>query len=183
MVLSKSEKTKLVILEAAAQVLSKQADATLNDIAEAASVGRATLHRHFSSREDLIKSLALKAIDDVQDIARPAIEDAASSKEALANLVEVLVPLGHKYRFLATDPISYSDPEVSAKYNQHLTRLSDLAMGLKAENEIADDIPIAWVVAVIDALIYAAWFTLEDGYIAKRDAAPLAIRSILGGLR
>lgn len=182
MVLSKSERTKLAIIDVATVVFSKRPGATLNDISDAAGIGRATLHRHFKNRDELIRILALEALEKVKEACQPALKESNSAKESLEKLIAVLVPLGHKYRFLGTSPVTFSDLEVSEKYYDYLADLSALADKLKDEKNIGTDIPTAWIVAVIDALIYAAWFTVDDGYIAKHDAAPLALRTILNGL-
>ncbi|MEM1316029.1 MAG: helix-turn-helix domain-containing protein, partial [Pseudomonadota bacterium] len=42
------------ILEAAFQLYARRPDASLAEVAQRAGVGRATLHRHFGSREALI---------------------------------------------------------------------------------------------------------------------------------
>ena len=179
---TKSEKTRQGILEAAAQTLSRHPEATLQEIADSAGVGRATLHRHFKSRDDLVRELALSAVNEVQEICRPALSDADSPRDALEKLVGSLVPLGYKYRFLATTPLTYSDPEISSRYRTYLDQLYSLAEALAREGEVAADLPGAWVVSVIDAIIYAAWFTVEDGYMARRDAGAIALRTILNGL-
>ena len=50
------------IIEAAFSVFSKNPSAALADVAERAGVGRATLHRHFASRDDLMRALSKIAI-------------------------------------------------------------------------------------------------------------------------
>ena len=40
----------------------------------------------------------------------------------------------------------------------------------------------AWAVVVIDSLIYAAWSAVEDGQVARREAADLLLRTVLRGL-
>ena len=180
--LSKTEKTHQSLLQAAAILLSKQPDATLNDIAVQAGVGRATLHRHFKNRDDLMHQLAMNALDSVNAICKPAIDNAENALAALEAIVDELVPLGDQYRFLASTPLTYTDPDVKGRYDRHLYRLSELAEQLKEEKVMDRQIPTVWIVAVIDALVYAAWFSVEDGYLARRDAPSLALRTLLKGL-
>jgi AcrR family transcriptional regulator len=50
-------RTRRAILNAAASVFARNRSATLADVAEAAEVGRSTLHRYFADRDDLINSV------------------------------------------------------------------------------------------------------------------------------
>ena len=52
-------RTRRAIIDAAISVLAANPAAPLGDIAEAAGVGRSTLHRHFSERGDLMRAVAL----------------------------------------------------------------------------------------------------------------------------
>ena len=42
--------------------------------------------------------------------------------------------------------------------------------------------PRAWIVRLIDLLIYAMWQAVEEGEVARNDAAALAYRSLVEGL-
>lgn len=42
-------------MRAASQVLRTEPDASIEDIAEAAGVSRATVYRHFKNRDDLVR--------------------------------------------------------------------------------------------------------------------------------
>ncbi|WP_205695828.1 TetR/AcrR family transcriptional regulator [Conexibacter sp. SYSU D00693] len=52
------------ILQAASLLLADQPRASMQDIAEAAGVHRATVHRHFPSRDDLLMALRRRSLDD-----------------------------------------------------------------------------------------------------------------------
>ncbi len=63
------------ILEAAARVFAERGlDATLDDIAEAADVGVATVYRRFPDKDALVAALFEDAIDDIAALARRALE-------------------------------------------------------------------------------------------------------------
>lgn len=180
--MSKLEKTRKAILNAAIAILSRRPDASLSDIADHAGVGRATLHRHFESRDDLIRSLALEAIRETDEVCQPVIESAGTAEHMLSGIFEAIIPLGDRYNFLSNYRNVENDQEVRKQTERQVAETLELVKALKAENAIAADIPDAWVVAVIDALIYAAWDGVEDGHIARRDAAGLAMRTIMTGL-
>ena len=60
------------IAEAGFELLSRNPGASLSEIAEHAGVGRATLHRHFASREALLIALAHQAIAEMDHAAEVA---------------------------------------------------------------------------------------------------------------
>jgi AcrR family transcriptional regulator len=51
------------ILEAARVLLPERPDASMQDIAAEAGVHRATVHRHFASRDDLVAAVRSRAVD------------------------------------------------------------------------------------------------------------------------
>ena len=98
MTISPRLSTKDAIIEAAFDLLSRNSGASLGDIASAAGVGRATLHRHFASRDDLIKSLAMLAMEEMDEAAEAACDGASSYSDALVRMLAVLIPLGDRPR-------------------------------------------------------------------------------------
>ena len=170
------------ILEAAAAVLARNPGTSLSEIALHAGVGRATLHRHFPSRDDLIRALAREAIEQT-NAATVGVTKRATAREELRAMLEAVIPLGSRFHFLRRETPAYSDDEVSSGYRQQLRYLDRLVERLKSEGEIAPEVPKAWVVAVIDSLIWVAWSTVEAGRVAPEDAARLAFRTVVDGLR
>ncbi len=170
------------ILEAAALVLSENPGASLAEVAVRAGVGRATLHRHFASREALIHKLTEDALD-ATDRATAHLYEAASGREALEEMFEAVIPLGARFHFLSRVPASDLPASLNARYQQQLDGTTELIGVLKAEGEIDTSIPASWAVAVIDSLIWAGWEAVKAGNIAPREVAKLACRTALQGLR
>lgn len=178
----KKTATRTALLDAAAVTLAKNPGASLNEIAAAARVGRATLYRYFATREALLHDLALEAIRQTREAITPIRAQGLSGKETLRQVVAALIPLGDRFHFLMSELAVYGDPEVSAAYQSHFQTLVELVEAVKAEEGFAREVPTAWGVAAIDALIWAAWSSVEEGYIARRDAAPLVFRTLFEGL-
>ena len=75
------------IIEAAFDVFARDPRASLAAVAARAGVGRATLHRYFANRDDLVRALALIAIEEMDEAAETASENAASTSAALRRIL------------------------------------------------------------------------------------------------
>lgn len=167
------------IRRAAAELLASDPSASLAQVAARAGVGRATLHRHFQGRAELVRAVALEALD-ATDAVCAGLEAAPSSRAALGQLFEAMVPLGAHYAFLIRCPVD--DPEVEARYAAQVEQLRKLVEWLRADGWIAPTVPTAWAVALIDQLIWSTWTLVARGEIASREAARLAIDTVLHGM-
>lgn len=174
--------TKEILLDAAATTLAQNPGASMNEIARSAGVGRATLYRYFPSREAILRELTIEASERSEQAIAPILAQAQSAIEILRNCIDALVPLGDRYHFLLSAPMFEDDPEITKLYEQQSQAWIVLVEALKRDDVIASDIPTAWVVAAIEGLIYTAWSSVHDGYIARRDAPDLVFRTLLKGL-
>lgn len=174
--------TRQLLLDAATQALSKNPGASMNDIAEAAGVGRATLYRYFPSRDELIRSLTLESYQQVNAALEPVLARNLRGGDLLLEILEVIIPMGDRYHFLLSERSFVDDPEIQALEVQSAHDWSKLFEHFKDEGLIAPEVPIAWAVATLESLIYTAWISVHEGYIARRDAAQLVYRTFLTGL-
>lgn len=170
------------IIEAAFSVLSSDPSASLSVIAERSGVGRATLHRHFASREDLIRTLALIAIAEMDEAAEAALKDAPSYAEAFRRLFAVLIPLGDKHGFLALEPID-NDPDISSEYARQERETRELVDEAKADGLFDQSVPTDWIVRAFENLLYAAWESVKSGQATHTQATELAWRTLFSGLK
>lgn len=170
------------ILDAAAEIFSHNPGASLQEIADRAGVGRATLYRYFPTREKLMRDLALEALRQTDAVTAPIREQDTIAKAALEAVVTAVVPLGDRFRFLSSEWAVGQDPEVASIYARQLRELADTVERAKAEGAIAPDVPTRWVVSAIDMLIYAAWMSVQSGETTQRDAIALTLRTLFKGL-
>ena len=68
-------KTLTAIVEAAIRLLNANVDATMSEVARAAGVGRATLHRHFRTKTDLLRTVGVCCIEEMNEAVR-GVDDA-----------------------------------------------------------------------------------------------------------
>jgi TetR/AcrR family transcriptional repressor of mexCD-oprJ operon len=99
------------ILDGAAQIFARQGEqASMNDVAEAAGVARATIYRYFPNREALLDELAQAAVSDVDARLTSARIDEVAPEEGIARAVRALVDVGDSFVLLARER-RRSDPE------------------------------------------------------------------------
>lgn len=169
------------IIEAAFAVFSKNPSAALADVAERAGVGRATLHRHFASRDDLMQALSKIAIKEMDDAVVLACADATSYSEVARLALQALIPLGDRHGFLALEGET-DDPELQAAYAKEQRETAEMVDAAKGEGLFDTSVPTAWIVQAFDHLMYAGWESVKAGETTQDQAAALAWRTLIHGL-
>jgi len=98
------QRVTAAILDGAAQLFASDGDqASMNDVAEAAGVARATVYRYFPNREALLDELTQTALRDVDMRLASARIDAVAPEEAVARAVRALVDMGSLFVVLARE--------------------------------------------------------------------------------
>ena len=168
------------ILDAAIDTFARNPGASLSEVASRAGVGRASLHRHFPSRGDLIAAASQQCMDEIDAATARALAGASSARDRLSGMLEAVVPLGDRYHFLVAE--TAEDESVRKRYEEELDWLAHLVDNLKTEGVIASDVPRSWAAANIDAQVWLAWSEVAAGRLAPAHAADLALRTLLEGL-
>ncbi len=170
------------LVEAAFRVLNKNPAASLAEIAIAAGVGRATFHRHFSGREDLIRVLAFQAVDELQEVADEAARGAWSYTDALHKILIAIVPLGERQWFLTQDA-AQNVPEIQAALQKQNAEFRTVLEQAQKEGLFPATCPLEWVMQSYDLLIYGAWLMVRDGHATPSQAANLAWKTFTTGIK
>lgn len=71
------------VLRSAAALLTRKSTATMDEVAKAAGIGRATLHRHFAGRDALVRALENLGIQEFEAALDAAALDEGPSEQAL----------------------------------------------------------------------------------------------------
>ena len=98
------QRVAAAILDGAARIFAVQGEqASMNDVAEAAGVARATVYRYFPNRETLLDELARAAVSDVDARLASARIDEVAPEEGIARAVRALVDVGDSFVLLARE--------------------------------------------------------------------------------
>ena len=178
---TRAGRTRRAILDAAAALLVKDASASLADVAAAAGMGRTTLHRHFATRDDLLRALALDAITrigDAVDGSRPAD---GSATDAFARVADAVVPLADEFRFLELGPAVWDLPELLDRWFSLTRILEEVVERGKREGDLRPELPTALVVDVFAGALWSVGDAVREGRLARVDAARLFVDLVLQG--
>jgi AcrR family transcriptional regulator len=96
------------IVDAALVRLADHPEASMQEIAEAAGVHRATVHRHFATRGELLRAVRVRALDEVQAVLADPELAALPAGAALERLTRRSLELGDRRRLYRVVP-SFDD--------------------------------------------------------------------------
>lgn len=168
--------TRDEVLAAAQRHLNVDPRASMAVLAAAAGVGRATLHRHFASRDDLLHELGARSHDrweaslDAADAAGAAASGDADRIEAcLRDLFARYLADSDDFGFALTDSYLVSAPDLLARSDRLAERERDLLAAGQAAGVLRDDVPARWLGHAVYGLLVAAREAVRDGDVTRRD--------------
>ena len=145
------ERVAAAILEAAARVLAVGGEqASMNDVAAAAGVARATLYRYFPSRQALLDELARVAADEAGARLASARVDELAAEEGVRRAVRALIESGDPFTVVARERVRPDPEQFEQRVLEPLRRLFERA---QAAGEIREDIPKTWLTDALVGLV------------------------------
>ncbi|GAA1789219.1 hypothetical protein GCM10009682_09090 [Luedemannella flava] len=170
------------LLDIAVEVLVADPAASLAEVAEAAGIGRTTLHKHYATRDDLLRAVGGRSLA-AWDAAIDAAERAAGDDDGgLLALAEAMVPVGAHLAFLWRNPVFDHDPEIGPRWAA--VELKALAVLRRARERgvLRAHVADFWLLQTFYSLVYVAAESVQSGHLAPRDAPGLAVDTFLRGL-
>ncbi len=173
------QRVAAAILDGAAQIFAVQGEqASMNDVAEAAGVARATVYRYFPNREALLDELTQAAVSDVDARLASARIDEVAPEEGIARAARALVDVGDSFVLLARERLR-SDPErFELKLTQPLRQLFERG---QASGDLRGDIASARLTESLIGLIVAV--LMSSPPLGKEDMTATITGLFLDGAR
>ncbi|MFC9976898.1 TetR/AcrR family transcriptional regulator [Spirillospora sp. NPDC127200] len=176
------------ILGAATRQLNERPTASMAEIAEAIGISRATLHRHYASREALLRVLGERATarwEQSQDAAgidgAAASGDPARLREALHTMLAAFVTDADEYGFALTDHFLAGLPDLVSWADRLEEREVAFYAACQAAGVLRADLPPRWVSNAVYGFMIAVRESLRNGDVARRDIEKLLITTFLSG--
>ncbi|SDK13080.1 transcriptional regulator, TetR family [Paenibacillus sp. OK060] len=171
------------ILDEATKLLIEKPNASMNDIADSAKIGIATLHRYVESREQLMVYLGLRAIEVVSEAMQNIQLDEENCETYIPQLIEVLIPLGDKIFFLTHNAAIHYNPEIEGADLKLREPILHAVSLLQQKNYFRQDVNKNWIVDVLYSILFLTWQQVVSGDIARKSAASLVVDTFYHGFR
>lgn len=168
------------ILAAAEETLAQRTQATVQEIAAAAGLGRATVYRHFPTREELLDALRERALDEAERALAGARLDAGSAPEALERAVAALLGVGRRYRSLVSQIALH--PELLVGRPGLALPLGAVIVRGRQAGELDAGLSPPFVIGALAGLLVAAVRELAEGRLEPEDAATTVTQTLLRGI-
>ena len=169
------------LLDVAAEVLVADPAASLAEVAEAAGIGRTTLHKHYATRDDLLCAVGHRAID----LWEQAVAGAGGSDDpdgGLRALVAAMIPIGPQLAFMWRTPVFDHISELGERWLAVETRCLAVLKRAQELGSLAAGVPDWWLLQMLYSVVYVAAESVGVGKLAPLDAPGLALGTFLHGL-
>ncbi|WP_228975485.1 TetR/AcrR family transcriptional regulator [Streptomyces sp. DH12] len=171
------------VLRTAAALLSRKATATMDEVARAAGIGRATLHRHFAGRDALVRALEALGIQEFEAALDAARLDEDRAEDALRRLIAGVEPVAGLLSFLVTENQLFEGDQVNQGWARLDARVSALFRRGQESGEFRIDLTPAWLTEALYGLVGACAWAVQDGRVAGKDFHYMIVELLLGGAR
>ena len=170
------------IIEAATRLLAVNPEASVNEIAKEAGVGRITLYGHFDSRAALLREVADRAIaHSEQELA--GVDIGGDPRDALGRLLEASWQLAHQYGALVIAASQALSPEqLRRAHEEPAARVRVLVERGRDAGEFRDDVPIEWQLSLAQAILHGASAAVHRREITADDAPTMVREAVLAAL-
>jgi len=171
------------ILAAAIRVMSEDPGASMQQVAQATGVGRATLYRHYSSREDLIRAIRLHALGEYREALVGVELEAMPAGQAIRRALEVLLPVVDRYRVLMNaPPPDPADPDQRRLVEEIEGPILQVILRGQRAGELRSDLPARFVLRMFTGLLSTGRRAIAEGVVEQERAAELAAAALLTGI-
>ncbi|GIJ30756.1 putative TetR family transcriptional regulator [Micromonospora qiuiae] len=167
------------ILGAAVACLSRNADASVSEIAQAAGVGRVTLYGHFPSREALVEAAVMRVLSEGEKVLG-GMDLTGDPREALNVLIRSSwLLLAQATAVLEAAQASLPPGRLQELHAKPAQRVDNLIRRGQAEGVFRTDLPADWLVSVLHHVLHGAALDVAAGRLDRADAPHFISETIL----
>ncbi|GGM00310.1 TetR family transcriptional regulator [Streptomyces fumigatiscleroticus] len=171
------------VLRSAAALLTRKSTATMDEVARAAGISRATLHRHFAGRDALVRALEALGIAECEAALDAARLDEGPAAEAVRRLVGAIEPAAGLLAFLYTENQLFEGEGQNEGWARIDERIEALFRRGQDTGEFRIDLTPAWLTEACYGLLASGAWAVSEGRVAARDFTYMIVELLLGGAR
>lgn len=175
-----AERNRRMLLEAAAGALALDPDASLGEVARLAGLARATLYRHFNSREGLLAALHDDALTCAKEAITGAHVNEGTALEALHRVITGIVSFGGRFRPLLMEGAGRNPAFLKQREAAFLPVAAIIQRG-QHSGEIRTDVSARWIVSALTALLAAA--VRMDADLPERETVEIVFGTLASGVQ
>jgi AcrR family transcriptional regulator len=174
-----AERSITRIVAAARAQLSRDPDATVDDIAKAAGVGRMTLYGHFRTRPELVEA-ALAAALQAGDETLSGVDLSGDARDAMTRLLASSWTLVAESAVLLAAAQNVLPPgRVRTLHGSAADRVENLIRRGQQQGVFRTDLPISWLVNSAQYILHGAAEEIRAGRIDSGDATRIVTATVL----
>ncbi|WP_037361762.1 TetR/AcrR family transcriptional regulator [Amycolatopsis orientalis] len=155
--------TRERILDVALEILGKNPDASMGDVASAAGVVRRTVYGYFPSRADLVAALTQRAVSEIAAVLAEITAAHEAADQAWAGFIARLWPLAHRYRVLVALRRGEYGEEIHSILGPVEKMLAELVERGQDSELFGKHLPAD----VLSEVAYAAVFAIADNDLSR----------------
>ena len=178
-----AERSVAAILDAALEALASDPDSSMSEIARRAGVVRATIYVHFPTRETLLDAVMERSVADVAEATRGAEPRRGEPVEALERVLRATWrELARFHALLAINIARLSAEELRRRHLPVLAQLQPLIERGQKQGVFRSDVPVAWHLAIIRAIVHTASAESQNGRIPESEAEAAMLSTVISAV-
>ena len=178
-----AERSIAAILDAALEALASDPDSSMSEIARRAGVVRATIYVHFPTRTALLDAVMEHATAQVVEAMRGAEPHRGEPAEALERVLRATWrQLAQFHGLLALNTARLSAEELHRRHVPMLDQIEPLIERGQKKGVFRSDLPVAWHLAVVRAIVHAASAAIRGGRIAESEAEAAMLTTAINAI-
>jgi len=177
-----AERSIARILDAAVEALASDPETSMAEVARRAGVVRATIYAHFPTREALIDAVTHRAIAETTEVIAAAQPEHGDAADALRRVVTSAWRALGRYHALVAINTRLPHAELRHRHEPVLAVLEPLIERGQRDGAFRANVPVAWHLATILALIHAASAELDAQLMPTEEIESALLASVLGAV-